>query len=65
MCMASEHYVSGSDSKRVAAQRLLNASDMLVSEPDALRNELEALRGLDSSERSGGCNPAAGNHYFP
>lgn len=43
---AIDRGLSGPDSRRRgAAQRLLDAPDMSVPEPDALREELDALRG--------------------
>jgi hypothetical protein len=43
---AIDRGVSGPDSRRrAAARRLLDAPDMPIPEPRALREELEALRG--------------------
>jgi hypothetical protein len=43
---AIDHGLSGPSARRMAAgRRLLDAADMPVPEPQALRAELEALRG--------------------
>ena len=40
-----ERYPSGADRRRAAAQAILDAEPMEVPDPEALHDELEAIRG--------------------